>query len=396
MNKRTQAIHAPFVRRDAYGALSMPVYHTVAFEFGDAETMADAFTARIDAPDYSRIENPTVRHFEETVKALTGARSVTAFSSGMAAISNTLLTMAEGGKNFVASKHLFGNTLSLLMTTMRRWGIETRLADLTDGESVRKAVDGNTAAVFFEIYTNPQLEVADPRMLAAVAHAHGAALVADTTMIPFTEFSAKRLGIDIEVVSSTKYISGGATSLGGLVIDHGTAEDFEQRMKNEVMVNLGAYMTPQVAFLQQKGLETLHARYAVQHGNAMQLAERLQALDGIESVNYVGLESHLCHRLSTELYGDTYGAMLTIDLKDRETCFRFLNNLKLLHRATNLFDNRTLAIHPASTIFGLFNDRTLQFIDVKQTTIRLSIGLENTDDLMDDIRQALAAALGQV
>ena len=389
MKKQTQAIHVPYKRRDAYDALSMPVYNAVAYEFDNAQTMSDAFCNRIDAPDYSRCENPTVSNFEERVKALTGAKNVIALNSGMAAISNTIMALAAQGKNVVTSKHLFGNTFSLLMSTLRKFGVGCKLADLTDPEAVEAVINENTCCIFLEIITNPQMEVADLSKLAEIAHAHHIPLVADTTTIPFTMFSSHDLGVDIEVVSSTKYVSGGATSLGGLVIDYGTTPHFGEVMKNEMLFNLGAYMTPQVAFLQTMGLETLDARYRVQSSNALVLARKLQTLPQIKRVNYVGLEDNPFHELAQRQFGTTAGAMVCIDLESKDACFSMIDHLKLIHRATNLFDNRTLAIHPASTIFGLFPDKMKKAMDVNDTTIRLSIGLEDVDDLFEDIKQAL-------
>ena len=391
MKKQTKAIHQPYKRRDAYDALSMPVYNAVAFEFDNAEVMADAFCGRIDAPDYSRVENPTVTNLEQRIKALTGAENVIALNSGMAAISNTLFSVVEQGKNVITSRHLFGNTYSLLTSTLSRLGVEARLCDLTDVEAVERLIDDNTCCLFLEVMSNPQLEVVDVRALAEIAHQHGIPVIADTTLIPFTQFSAKDLGIDLEVVSSTKYISGGATSLGGLVIDYGTFPSIGKRLLNEMLFNLGAYMTPQVAYMQTLGLETLDVRYRAQAGNALELAQRLRTLKPIHKVNYVGLEDNPYHQLAVSLYGETAGAMVTIDLESQEACFRMLDNLKLIHRATNLFDNRTLAIHPASTIFGLFTAEERAAMDVQDTTIRLSIGLESVDDLFDDIKQALEA-----
>ena len=391
MKKQTQAIHQPYKRRDAYDALSMPIYNAVAFEFDNAKVMADAFCGRIDAPDYSRVENPTVTNLEQRVKALTGAENVIALNSGMAAISNTLFSVVEQGKNVITSRHLFGNTYSLLTSTLSRLGVEARLCDLTDVEAVERLIDDHTCCLFLEIMTNPQLEVVDVRALTEIAHQHGIPVIADTTLIPFTQFSAKDLGIDLEVVSSTKYISGGATSLGGLVIDYGTFPSIGKCLLNEMLFNLGAYMTPQVAYMQTLGLETLDVRYRAQAGNALELAQRLRTLKPIHKVNYVGLEDNPYHQLAVSQYGETAGAMVTIDLESQEACFRMLDNLKLIHRATNLFDNRTLAIHPASTIFGLFTAEERAAMDVQDTTIRLSIGLESVDDLFDDIKQALEA-----
>ena len=229
------------------------------------------------------------------------------------------------------------------------------------------------------------MEIADIRALADIAHRHGIPLIADTTMIPFTQFNAKDLGVDIEVVSSTKYISGGATTIGGLVIDYGTVPNFGKRMRQEMLMNFGAYMSPHVAYMQTVGLETLDARYRVQAGNALAVAKAIKDIPEIKKVRYPGLPEDPFHDIARRQFGETSGAMLTIDLASKEACFSFINNLKLIRRATNLFDNRTLAIHPASTIFGNFNDRQRKQMDVPDTTIRLSIGLEAPEDLVEDI-----------
>ena len=391
MKKQTQAIHLEYERRDAYDSLSVPVYNTLAYEFDNAAVMSEAFTDKIKAPDYSRVENPTVTNLERRVAALTDAAHATAFNSGMAAISNTFMSLAAQGKNIVTSKHLFGNTYALLVATLRRFGVKVRLRDLTNIEEVREAIDDDTCCVFLEILTNPQLEVADLKAISEVAHEKNVPLVVDSTVIPFTQFSAKNLGVDIEVVSSSKYVSGGATSLGGLVIDYGTPYngDFAKRLYGEMLFNFGAYMTPQVAYMQTIGLETLDARYRVQSSNALELAKKLRTLPQIQYVNYVGLEDNPYHELAQRQFGKTAGAMICIDLESKEACFNFLNNLKLIHRATNLFDNRSLAIHPASTIFGAFSENMRKSMDVKDTTIRLSIGLEDMDDLFEDIKQAV-------
>lgn len=389
MKKQTLAIHTPYVRPDAYGSLAVPIYNNVSFEFGDAQEMSDAFCNRIKAPDYARIANPTVTQFEQRVKALTEAVHVTACNSGMAAISTALLAVVAQGKNVVTSRHLFGNTLAFISGTLLRLGVKPRLRDLTNLEAVEAAIDEQTACVFLEIVTNPQMEVADLRAIAEIAHKKGVPVIADSTVIPFTETNLKALGVDVEVVSSTKYISGGGTSLGGLIVDYGTFPDINKRVKYDLLINLGVYMAPQVAYMQTLGLETLDVRYQKQAANALWLAKALQQEKAITQVNYIGLPDNPYYELSQRQFGPTAGAMLTIDLTSREASFEFLNRLKVIHRATNLFDSRTLAIHPASTIFGLFPERQLEQMDVKQTTIRLSVGLEAPEDILADIQQAV-------
>lgn len=390
MNGSTIAINHPFTEHDPYGSLSMPVYHTAAYEFASASEMAAAFTGKSSAPSYSRVTNPTVTYFENKVKAITGATNVFAFNSGMAAISNILFALGGNGKTIITSPHLFGNTFALITGTLARFGIKNKLVDFTDIDSVREATaDKGNCCIFLEIITNPQQEVADLRAIAEIAHERHIPLVADTTMIPFTEFRAKDLGVDVEVVSSTKIITGGATSLGGLVIDYGRYRHVEPRIRSELLYNLGAYMTPHAAYMQSLGLETLSARYGVQADHALQLARKLKTLPSIKKVTYLGLEDNPNYQLARSLFGKTSGALITFDLDDEDACFRAIDRLKVVRRATNIYDNKSLAIHPYSTIFGNFSPEQKASMDVLPTTIRLSVGLEDVDDVFEDVKQAV-------
>lgn len=401
-----KVLHTPFEKQDAYNALSMPVYNCASYEFESAEAMEAAFCGRTVDHAYSRITNPTVQYFENRVRAVTGAMSVTALNSGMAAIAHVLMTLGRAGANIVTSPHLFGNTVSLLKNTLSAFGLEVRFCDLTNMTEVLANVDHNTCAIFLEVITNPQLEVADLKALSTIGKEYHIPLVADTTVVPFSVFRGQDFGINIEIISSTKYISGGATSLGGLILDHGTFDyshsitlkkwyeqfgnkAFTARMRKEIHRNLGAYMTPQVAYMQTLGLETMQIRFERMASTCLELADRLQTLDGIVSVNYTGLKHNPFYELSTAQFGTYPSAMLTFDLPSREACFAFMNRLKLIRRATNLFDNKTLAIHPASTIFGTFTEEDRQRMGISQQTIRLSVGLEAGDDLFSDIKQAL-------
>ena len=395
MKQNTKAIHFSYQKPDAYGALTMPVYHTAAYEFADADVMADAFCGRVELPDYSRITNPTVIYLEKKVQALTGASSVWAFTSGMAAITGTLMCLAASGKTIITSNHLFGNTWLLISKTLGRFGVRSKFIDLTDLQAVRSAINSDACCIYAEIISNPHQEVVDLKAISEIAHSAGIPLVADTTMIPFTKFSSRELGVDVEVVSTTKYLSGGATTVGGMVMAYGgqgsileSHTRFEEEMK-DIQLNLGGYMSPHAAYMQTLGLENLDARYAVESSNTQRIAELLRTLPAVKKVNYLGLPDNPFHELAKKQFGGTFGAMLTIDLADQQSCFRFLNNLKLVKRATNLFDNRSLAIHPYSTIFGTFTAEQKRALDIFDTTIRLSIGLEDVEDIFEDFKQAL-------
>lgn len=399
-------LHTPYAKPDAYGALSMPVYQNAAFEFETAEMMEAAFAGKVGEHTYSRITNPTVQYFESRIQNITNSFGVTALNSGMAAISNVIMTLAQTGSNIVTSRHLFGNTYSFFASTMAAFGVETRFCDLTKPYEVEAHIDANTCCVFLEIITNPQMEVVDLKAISEIAKNADVPLIADTTIIPFSAFKAKEWGINIEIVSSTKYISGGATGLGGLIVDYGNfnwisspklhvlAKEFGNaaftvKLRKEIHRNLGAYMTPQVAYMQSLGLETLTLRYERATTNCRQLAEKLETLPQVVSVNYTALPGNKYYEVSKKQFGNRPGAMFTFNLASREACFTFLNKLKIVKRATNLFDNVTLAIHPASTIFGSFTPVQRMEMNVLETTIRISVGLEDVDDLFQDFHQAI-------
>lgn len=399
---------AEYVKADPHGALHMPVYQNAAYEFPSAAAMEQAFTGRTADHAYSRITNPTVEHFERRVRDATQAFSVTALNSGMAAITNLLMTVARAGANVVTSPHLFGNTYSLLKSTLADFGVEVRFADMTAPESVAAAIDGDTCAVFLEIITNPQMEVADLTALSAVCREKGVPLAADTTIIPFHVFRAADYGIDLEIVSSTKYLSGGATGIGGLLIDYGTFDwslspklaraaeaygidprgAFTAKLRREVHRNLGAYMTPLAAYQQSLGLETLEVRYGRMAATALEVARGLETMPGVVSVNYPGLPSNRFHEVAVRQFGPAPGAMLTFDLESQQACYDFMDRLKLVRRATNLFDNKSLAIHPWSTIFGPFPVSVRLSMGLSPCTVRLSVGLEAASDILADIREA--------
>ena len=403
MKYETKVLTTKYQKPDAYGALSMPVYYTAAFEFPSAKAMNDAFCGRSVDPSYARIANPTTTYLEERVRQITGATSVTALNTGMAAIAYALTAVSGAGLNIVASKHLFGNSVSLIRDTLGSFGVEPRFVDFTKLEEVEAQIDDKTAALFFEIITNPQLFVADIRQLSEIAHSKGVPLIADTTIVPFPAFHAGDFGVDIEVVSSTKYISGGGTGLGGLLIDYGRFDwsqspspalqsrtkkvgkklAFTARVKTELVTNLGSLMTPQVAYMETLGLDTLDIRFRRQAETTLWLTQQCQALPEIKRVNYTGLEDNPFYD------GPLPGAVFTIDLASKEAAWAFIDKLQVIRRATNLFDRKSLAIHPASTIFGLFTPEQCAEMSVPDTTVRLSIGLEAGEDLLEDIKQAV-------
>ncbi len=403
----TSAIHGVALKRDVHGSLRVPVYDTVAFEFDSAKDINQAFAGRKPAHTYSRITNPTVEDFEQRIRLVSGGATAIAVSSGMAAITNVILTLAGAGTNIVTSKHLFGNTLSLFEKTLKPWGLEIRYADMSDPATVSRAIDNNTRAVFLESITNPQLEVADFRALSAITQDHSVPLVVDNTVTTPYLFRTRDSGVNVEVLSSTKYITGGATSLGGVIIDNGNFDwrnsprlkDWGIKMgplamlgalRREIYRNVGSCLAPHHAYLQSLGLETLSLRIDRSCGNTLALAEFLQQHDKVASVHYPGLPDSAYHTNAKEQFCGRYGGILTFDLNSKHECFKLMDSLKLVKRATNVNDNKTLILHPASTIFCEYPDGVLSEIGVRHTMIRLSVGIEDFEDLKNDLEGGLA------
>lgn len=401
----TKVIHTKSLKNDVHGALRFPVYDSASFEFESAEDISKAFKGQKPGHSYSRITNPTVEYFEHQIREVTGAKAVLALSSGMAAISNTLLALCSEGENVISSTYLFGNTYSLIENTLKPWGLEARFADFSKPSSIEDIIDNKTRVIFLETVTNPQLQVADIEAIGKIAKERGIILVVDSTITPIAFADLKSLGVDIEVVSSTKYISGGATSVGGLIIDYGTfdwrlnpryADEYKKfgpfcffrKLRKVIYRDLGACLSPHSAYLQSLGLETFMLRAQKSCDNAEKIANFLDGHKKVKGVNYPGLKSKI-DPIAKKQFGKLCGGLLTFNLGTKEECFKFINSLNLIRRATNLNDNKTLIIHPASTIYCEFTKEERELMGVGEAMIRLAVGIEDTDDLIADIDKAL-------
>jgi O-acetylhomoserine (thiol)-lyase len=405
-NITTKIIATPFAKEDPNHPISVPIYNTAAYEFATAEEMEAAFLGKSPFHTYTRISNPTVEFFEQRIRTASGALGVTALASGMAAISNVVMSLAYSGANIVTTSHLFGNTFSLFRFTMANFGVEVRFCDMLNLADVERNIDTDTCLIFTEVITNPHLEVADLRALSALALQKGVPLVADTTVVPWNVFRARDFGVNIEIVSSTKYISGGATGIGGLILDHGNFDwsrtkrikadalkfgplAFHARLRAEIFRNFGACMAPQVASQQALGLETMELRFAKASTTGLQLAQWLENQPAVRHVNHTSLEGNPFFTIARKQFGAIATAMFTFDLENREACYAFMNKLRLIRRATNLFDNKSLIIHPLSTIYGTLSDEMKTAVGVPDTLLRFSTGIEEVEDLKADIEQAL-------
>lgn len=402
----TKSLHLPYPKRDPHNALQIPLYDAVAFEFDSAEQMEANFKGEYIAHVYSRSSSPTVEYFEQKLKALTNSNGVIAVSSGMAAISNTILACTKAGDNIISGNQLFGHSYALLDQTLREFGLETRFSSLHSKEEIENLIDKNTRAIYFETITNPQLHVADIEMLANIAKAHNLILIADSTLTPPNVFDAQRWGIHLEVVSTTKYISGGAMAFGGAIIDHGNYDweqntnfrNYTQKFGNNAFVakirkniyrNTGGSMSPQTAKTMINGLDILEIRVDKCFDNCMQIASFLENHSQVTKVNYPGLPKAEFYSLSKKYFHGIPGTIISFDLESKKACFEFVNRLQVIKRATNLNDNKSLIIHPYSTIYGEFPDEKRKEAGIRPTMLRLSVGIENVGDLLKDIESAL-------
>ncbi len=402
----TTALNVPYTKTDPHHALQMPLYEAVAFEFDSAELIEANFKGEYIAHVYSRASSPTVEYFELKLKALTESHAVLALSSGMAAISDTILAITKAGENIVSSNQLFGHTYALFQQTLPEFGIETRFSDLKVQQEIEKLIDSKTRAIYFETVTNPQLEIADIKMLAGIAKKHNILLIADSTMTPPNVFGAGKQGVNIEVISTTKYISGGATSFGGAIIDHGNYDwtlnpnlskytekfgknAFIAKLRKNIYRNTGGSMAPQTAKFMIQGLDILEIRVEKCYRNCLALGAFFELNKKVIKVGYPGLTSDTGYSLAKKQFNGVPGTIMTFDLESKSACFAFMNRLQIIRRATNLNDNKSLIIHPASTIYAEFTEEERKNAGIRDTMMRLSVGIENVEDLITDMDQAL-------
>jgi O-acetylhomoserine (thiol)-lyase len=402
----TRSLHVPFPKKDTHRALDMPVYESVAYEFETAEDMVDNFSGKLPAHVYSRSSNPTVEYFEQKMKTLTGAHQALAVASGMAAISNTILAVCKSGDNIISGNHLFAHSYALLDHSLRNYGLETRFVDTTDAEAVERLVNKKTRAIYFETVTNPQLEIADISKLAAIARKYDLILIADSTVTPPVIFNGRFHGIDIEVMSTTKHISGGGTSFGGVILDHGNydwsrnpnmksfsktfgKDAFIARLRKNYFRNTGGAMSAHTAHYQIMGLDILELRFERSYENCIKLGEFLAQHPRVKQVTYPGLKDSDGYKLAVKQFEGKPGTIVTFDLESEAACFKFMNHLHTIRRATNLNDNKSLIIHPWSTIYAEFTEEERLAMKIRPTAIRLSVGIEAAADLIEDIEMAL-------
>lgn len=404
------------------GASNVPIYLSSSFVFEDTDHAASLFNLELPGHIYSRISNPTVAAFEERMAALEGGVAGVAAASGQAALVLIVTGLCEAGSHIVASTSLYGGTVNLFRHTLPRYGITTTFVDPADLEAVAVAITPNTRFVLAETIGNPVMDVADLPGLAEVAHAGGVPLVVDNTFA--TPYLCRPLswGADLVFHSATKFISGHGSVIGGVVVDGGTFDwvgsgrfprltepyapyggvvfvdqfglaAFAALARSEGVRDFGACMSPEVAYRLLEGLETLPVRMDRHVANALVVAAHLESAAGVRSVSYPGLASHPDHELSQRLLPRGAGSILSFVLEGgREAGRRFIEATRVFTHLANVGDSRSLVIHPASTTHAQLGPEALALAGVDEGLVRMSVGLESVDDLIDDIDRALRAA----
>lgn len=389
-NKRTKLVHGG-TRRSQYNEVSEAIYLTQGFVYDSAEQAEARFIET--GPDefiYARYGNPTVAMFEERIAALEGAEDAFATASGMAAVSGALTSMLQAGDHVVSAKALFGSCLYILENILSRYGVEVTFVDGTDLAAWKAAMRPNTKAVFFESMSNPTLEVINVAAVAQIAHEVGAIVVVDNVFSTPVFSEAIAQGADVVIYSATKHIDGQGRALGGVIL--GT-KDFIRGTVEPYMKHTGGSMSPFNAWVMLKGLETIDLRVRAQAESALAIAQALEGHAALQRTIYPGLASHAQFALVQKQLGGKGGTVLSIDLKGGQSAaFKFLNALEIAVISNNLGDAKSIATHPATTTHQRLPDDQKADLGITPGLVRFSVGLEDTQDLIDDITRALAAA----
>ena len=385
----TSAIHSGVTREDKFQSLTMPIYQTSTFYFNTCEEGGQKFAGEEAGYIYTRLGNPTTSLLEEKVAALEGAEAAAAASSGMGAVSACLWTVAAAGKHIVADKTLYGCTFAFLNHGMRRYGVEVDFVDTSNLDEVKAALKENTVAVYLETPANPSLKIADIKAVAELVHGYNKDIkvICDNTFATPYLTKPLSLGADVVIHSATKYLNGHGDVIAGFVV--GSAE-FIQEVKLFGLKDMtGATIGPQESFLILRGLKTLEVRMERHCANAERLAKYFKSEPKVERVYFPGLEEHPGHDIAAAQMTRGFGGMIAIEVKGgKEAGMKLVNSLKLCTIAVSLGDAETLVEHPASMTHSTYTAEELAEADIPQGLVRISVGLENVQDLIDDFKQA--------
>ncbi|GAA2545260.1 O-acetylhomoserine (thiol)-lyase [Neomicrococcus aestuarii] len=418
---RTRALHAGGTPDAEHGSRAIPIHQTTSFVFKDADDAANLFALQKYGNIYSRIGNPTVAAFEERIASLEGGIGAVATSSGMAAEFITFAALCGTGDHIVASSKLYGGTITQLDVTLRRFGVETTFIESGDPADFKAAITENTKALYTEIVANPSGDIADLKGLAAVANEAGIPLIVDSTLTPPYLIRPFEHGADIIIHSATKFLGGHGTTLGGVVVESGRFNwgngkfpamtepvpsygnvswwgnfgeyGFLTKLRSEQLRDIGPSLPAQSAFQLLIGVETLPQRMDAHLANAKTIAEWLNNDDRIEYVNYAGLPGHPHFDRAKELLPLGVGSVFSFGVKGgRAAGAKFIENLQLASHLANIGDAKTLVLHPASTTHQQLTAEQMLAGGIPEDLIRISVGIEDVEDIIWDLDQALAAS----
>lgn len=405
MRFNTALLHSGKMGDDVTGATLTPVYQSSAFYQESAQQHEKLFHNKANGYSYTRINNPTITAFEEKMTSLEQGVASVACASGMAAITNALLNIVNAGQEIVASSSLYGGSIDVFHD-FESFGIKTHFVDIDNEEEIENAINENTRVIFAETIGNPKLDVVNIKSLSNLAHRHNLPLIMDNTVATAYLVRPLKLGADIVVNSTSKYINGNSNSISGVITDSGKFKwdtekysgmaeykkygpfAFTAKLRNGLFRNTGACMAPQTAFYNLLGMETFGLRMERACSNALKLAEFLSQYDDVK-VNYPGLKSSKWHDTADEILENGYGAILTIRVGTKERAFDIMNNLKIPKIVSNIGDTKTLIIHPESTLNAHSTDKEKEEAGVFDDLIRISVGIEDIEDLIEDFKNAL-------
>lgn len=415
----TLQLHAGQVVDATTKSRAVPIYQTTSFVFEDTQEGADLFALQKAGNIYTRITNPTTSAFEERIAALEGGVGALATASGMAALTYTILGLAHAGDHVVAASTIYGGTFNLLKETLPRYGITTTFVDIDNLEEVEAAIKDNTKLVLIETLGNPVINIPDIEKIAEIAHKHQIPLVADNTFATPYLINVFSHGVDIAIHSATKFIGGHGTTIGGVIVDSGKfdwaasgkfpqlveedpsyhnisytrdlgAAAFIVAARVQLLRDMGAALSPFNSFLLLQGLETLSIRVERHVQNAEKIVDFLVNHPKVEKVNYPKLPDSPYHALAEKYLPKGVGSIFTFHVKGGEAEARkVIDNLEIFSNLANVADAKSLVVHPATTTHAQLSDSDLEAAGVTKNQIRLSIGLENVDDLIEDLRLAL-------
>ena len=406
----TNVIHGALTPKDWHGATLPPIYQSASHVHPTAESLSDTFAGKKPEHIYMRLTNPTNKTLEEKMALLEGGMGAVATASGMAATSNTCMALLRAGDEFVSGNSLFMSTYLLFTAVLKKYHITARLVESRDTKALEKAINGKTRFIYLETIGNPKMDVPHLGRVAEIARRYGIPLVVDNTLATPALCRPLELGAHVVVHSTTKYLSGHGHATGGVIIDGGSfswPEDrfpdfkpfldrkgplaFLDKVWREHHIHFGTTQSPFHSYLTIIGIDTLALRMERHFSNAMAVARFLENRSEVRWVNYAGLESHPDHKSAHDQFaGRGFGGVMTFGLKDQAACFRFINSLKLICHLANIGDCKTLAIHPYSTQYVSFDEKTREQLSIGPDMIRLSVGIEAIEDICEDLAQGLS------